>query len=285
MAWLITGGNGYVGKHLVQSLPETIRNNCFFPGRQDLDLCNWNSVKQYFEAHSIQRIVHLAASLDNDPKSLFESNIYGLFLLLDASRIFRVEHFLMVSTNNVYGTGKNNFKENDFYCPDPENRYGISKMYGEMAVQMLLEKSGIPYAIVRLGDVFGPKQKVGALLKAVVGNILAQQSQKLYGDGDRTRDYIYVDDVAYGLRFVMENCLQGIYNLATGTGTNVREIIATAERISECKEKTICVPVEREDHSRVVLDVSKLATAGFRANTSFEQGLRAIIKEERKNEQ
>ena len=281
MAWLITGGNGYVGNHLLQSLPEELRENCLCPRRQELNLSSWESVSRYFMTHEISRIVHLAAALDSDPKNLFESNIIAPYLLLEAARTYQVEYFLMASTNNVYGDGPKDFKEDDPYRPWTGNHYGISKMYGELAVRKLLEGTGTKWAIVRIGDIYGPKQKVGALLKAVVGNILGAKPQRLYGEGDRTRDYIYIEDVAAGIAFVLANRLQGVYNLATGKGTNVREIVAIAESISPCKENTVLVPVEKEDHSRVVLNVSKLAEAGFRAETGFVDGLRKIVEEEK----
>ncbi|MBQ6465557.1 MAG: NAD(P)-dependent oxidoreductase [Oscillospiraceae bacterium] len=281
MAWLITGGKGYVGSHLIRALPEELRADCLCPRRAELNLSSWESVKQYFETHEISRIVHLAAALDSDPKNLFESNIIAPYLLLEAARSYKVEYFLMASTNNVYGDGPEDFREDDAYHPWTGNHYGISKMYGELAVRTLLEGTDTQWAIVRIGDIYGPKQKVGALLKAVVGNILGARPQRLYGEGDRTRDYIYIDDVAEGFRFVLENKLQGVYNLATGKGTNVREIVAIAESISPCGEDTVLVPVEKEDHSRVVLNVDKLAAAGFRAPTGFAEGLKKIVEEEK----
>ena len=281
MAWLMTGGMGYVGEHLYRTMPEEMKLECLRPGRQELRLNSWESVRQFFEEHEVEQVIQLAAALDNDPNDLFESNIIGLYYLLQVVKEKHIKYFIMISGNNVYGERGAPFSEEDTYGPVPNNYYGISKMFGELAVRELLSGTDTQYAIVRIGDIYGPKQKTGALLKAVVGNILEGQPQKLYGEGERIRDYIYIDDVAEGLCFVFRNRLQGIYNLATGQGTSVREIVAIAEAISPSKEKTVHVQVDHEDRSCVVLDVRKLKEAGYSARITVEEGLKKIIAEEK----
>ena len=121
------------------------------------------------------------------------------------------------------------------YGPQPYNHYGLTKYVGEMIVRDQLDGSNTDYAIVRIADIYGPKQRTGALLQAVIGNIVAGNPQKKYGIGDRTRDYTYIDDVARGLAHVAVKRLSGIYNLCTGKGTSVARIIEIAEEISDCK--------------------------------------------------
>lgn len=276
---LITGATGYVGSHFLQALPEQQRQECLAPTRQEMDLTDPESVQEYFKAHSIDRVLHLAAVVDNtDSASLLNSNITGLYYLLRESKTAGVCHFVFASTNNVYGTAESHpFAETQPSFPDAGNRYGITKHYGELMVADMLDAS--TYAIVRIGDIYGPNQKTGALLKAVVNNIINVQPQRLYGQGDRTRDYIYIDDVVSGLLYILNKSLAGVYNLGTGTGTDVKEIIRIAEEISHCEMPTIFVPVEKEDHSKVVLDVTKLTKAGWSSTIPFAEGLRRIVEE------
>lgn len=278
---LVTGATGYVGRHFLQSLPDEVRRDCLTPSRQEFDLTDAASVQKFFKEHSVDRVLHLAAVVENkNLPALLGSNIIGLYYLLKECRASGVRYFAFASGNTVYGSaGKPPFPETQHCLPDSENWYSISKYYGELMVADMLPAS--LYAIVRIGDIYGPNQKTGALLKAVVNNILNAQPQRLYGQGDRTRDYIYIDDVVDGLRFILENSLTGVFNLATGTGTSVREILHIAEKLSNCKEPTIAVAVEKEDHSKIVLDTEKLEKTGWTAAVSFEEGLRRIVEEMR----
>ncbi len=279
---LITGATGYVGSHFLKAIPEHLRRDCLSPSRQEMDLTNADSVKLYFKTHSIDRVLHLAAGVDNlNTESLFNSNITGLYNLLRECQLTGLDYFVFSSGNNVYGTDKPcPFAEQQSCCPDMENQYGITKYCGELMVADMLDDS--TYAIVRIGDIYGPNQKTGALIKAVVKNIVHAEPQRLYGQGDRTRDYIYIDDVVSGLQYILEKKLTGVYNLATGVGTDVREIIHIAETLSDCKSPTIPIPVEHEDHSKVVLDITKIKNAGWAAEVSFKEGLGRIVEEARR---
>lgn len=282
MALLITGASGYLGSHFYRLIPDEKKETVLCPSHSELNLSDPQSVTSFFSSHKIENVLHLAACLDNnDEASLFRTNVAGVYHLVQACKTAGVSYLCFTSTNNVYGTsGSGYYSETDRPNPDANNRYGISKLFGEYAVQHLLEGSGMGYSIIRIGDVYGPKQKTGALLKAVISNIVQKNPQKKYGIGDRTRDYIYVDDVVSGLSYALEHRLQGIYNLGTGIGTSVSSIISAAEELSECKDETIPVSVEHEDHSHVVLDVSKLKKQGFQAEIGFFEGLSKIVEEE-----
>lgn len=279
---LITGATGYVGSHFLKAIPEHLRRDCLSPSRQEMDLTNADSVKLYFKTHSIDRVLHLAAALDNtDSVSLLNSNISGLYYLLQESKTAEIQHFVFASSNTVYGTRKAfSIPESQSDCPDADNHYAVTKYYGELMVKDVL--GGFRHTIVRIGDIYGPNQKTGALIKAVVKNIVHAEPQRLYGQGDRTRDYIYIDDVVSGLQYILEKKLTGVYNLATGVGTDVREIIHIAETLSDCKSPTIPVPTEHEDHSKIVLDITKLKNAGWEAEVSFKEGLGRIVEETRR---
>lgn len=283
MSILITGASGYVGKHLLEALPSEERAAYLTPSHKELNLSDEGSVSRYFGTHRVDKVIHLAAALDNDdPGQILSSNIEGLYYLLSVCAKHGVSYFLFVSGNNVYGTRKDGrFSETDRCRPLAGNRYGISKYCGELMVRDILSESSVKYGIARIADIYGPEQKTGALLKAVVGNIRQVKPQKLYGIGDRTRDYIYIDDVVAGLSFMMEHQAEGVYNLSTGVGTSVAEIIKVAEELSPCKEPTVYVAVEKEDHSCVVLNNAKLRTAGYTPNISIAEGLHRLVKDER----
>ncbi len=285
MALLITGASGYVGTWFINSLTANEKQNTLCPTHNTFDLNDYETMKVYFQSHSIDSVLHLAACLDSKNDSLlFQSNIVGVYNLLRLCQENNVSYVCFTSGNTVYGENSTHkHLETDSLAPSLKNRYAISKLYGELMVRQILDASPIKYSIVRIGDIYGPMQKTGALLKAVVKNIQSGQPQKLYGIGDRTRDYIYIDDVVAGLKHIIKNNLQGTYNLATGVGTSVSEIVSMAEAVSSCEEETIHVSVADEDHSHIVLNVDKLAKRGFCANMAFSEGLQKILKEENGN--
>lgn len=280
MATLITGASGYVGSHLLSAMTEAERSECLTPSHRELDLTDYQCVRGYFARHKIDCVIHLAACLDSGaPAELFSGNLEGVLHLLSACTEFGVSYLLYISGNNVYGSDdQKKFCEDDRCNPAVGNRYGLSKYCGELMTADYLKSSGIRYGILRIAVIYGPSQKTGALMKAIVNNIKNGQPQKLYGVGDRTRDYIYIDDVARGILFAARRQLEGVYNLSTGVGTRVAELIRLAEQISPCKEPTVLVPVEREDHSCVVLNNDKLRAAGFTPEVSVAEGLRRMAE-------
>ncbi len=284
MAVFITGAAGYVGRHFLQELPTEFLKDALMPDIDELDLADYNQLYSFFASHKIDQVFHLAAMLDNNNRpALFDSNVIAVYNLVVMCKLFKVKHLTFVSGNNVYVPNDGTpILESAPYGPQPYNHYGLTKYVGEMIVRDQLDGSGTEYAIVRIADIYGPKQRTGALLQAVIGNVVKVQPQKKYGIGDRTRDYIFINDVAKGLAHVAVNRLSGIYNLGTGKGTNVARIIEIAEDLSECKEPTIPVAVEKEDHTKVVLNAEKLAATGFRTRVTVEEGMKEIVNEAKK---
>jgi len=281
MKTLITGANGYIGKSLIQFMTE--QNIQIVPAtRKDFDYTDIDSIRCFFNNMSITKVIHLASVMDNqNTQGLFEINVLGLYNLLTVCCENKITHFTFASGNNVYGTKKDlPYEELDICEPDAKNLYGISKYVGELIIKEFCSNHKINYANVRIADIYGPQQKHGNLLKAIVGNAEEGKSLSLYGKGIRTRDYIYISDVVQGLMFISQNELQGEYNLATGVGTDVKHLLTLVNDILDQKLKIENIDVENEDESNVVLNPSKLANSGYSASINVTEGLKKIIKGE-----
>lgn len=279
MNYLITGASGYIGKYLCNELKK--RNIIFkSPSRYELDLSNYNTVCDYIRIHDIKKIVHLAAVIDTDNNSdVFESNIYMLYIVLRAAISEQIEHFTFVSTNNVYGTEYNRpIVENDPCIPHVDNSYAISKYVGELMVIDQFQRSMVKYAIARVADVYGPNQKKGELVKKIIQNIKNGVPQKIYGSGERQRDYIYVEDVSSALAYISENNLEGIYNVSTGIGTSVCKLVKYADKIAKHGIKHIEIEEDKEDKTCIILDNNKLLNKGYLHTISINEGIKKIIK-------
>ncbi len=281
MITMVTGANGYIGKNLIQAM--TVQNIQFFPvTRKDFDYTDINSIRLFLKNKNIKKVIHLASAMDNqNTQSLFEMNMLGLYNLLTVCNENRIAHFTFASSNNVYGTKKgSSYDELDICEPNTENLYGISKYVGELIIKDFCSNHKINYANVRIADIYGPQQKHGNLLKALVKKVEEKEHLSLYGKGVRTRDYIYISDVVKGLMFISQNELQGEYNLATGVGTNVKQLITFVNDILDQRLKIENIDVENEDESNVVLNPLKLTSSGYSASINVSQGLKKIIKGE-----
>ena len=279
MSLLITGGTGYIGKKLTQKLMEKY-NPIYSVGIEELDLQNYIEVLDFLKKNKINKIIHLGWKIENGNGVIYD-NVETLNNLLKASEEVQIEQFIFISGNNVYGTGLNgnSFSEKDRMNPDENNKYGISKYLGEELVKYLMNEKA---CIIRIADVYGPNQNHGNLIKGIISNLENKKNIQLYGEGKRERDYIYIDDVIRGLEFIYENNLTGIFNLGTGVGTSVKRI--TDIVIDICKNNGIntgldYVQVNKEDSSKVILNVEKLKNLGFCYNGTIEEGLRKIIEE------
>ncbi|ATV69982.1 NAD-dependent epimerase/dehydratase family protein [Fusobacterium pseudoperiodonticum] len=279
MSLLITGGTGYIGKKLTQKLMGKY-NPIYSVGIEELDLQNYVEVLDFLKKNKISKIIHLGWKMENNNEAIYD-NIEALNNLLKASEEVQVEKIIFTSTNNVYGTelNGNNFSEEDKTNLDENNKYGISKYLGEELVKYSMNEKA---CIIRIADVYGPNQNHGNLMKGIISNLENKKNIQLYGEGKRERDYIYIDDVIRGLEFIYENNLTGIFNLGTGVGTSVKRITDIVMDI--CKNNGIntsldYVQVNKEDSSKVILNVEKLKNLGFCYNVTIEEGLRKIIEE------
>jgi putative UDP-glucose 4-epimerase len=276
MSLLITGGTGYIGKKLVQQLRKK-NSNVYSIGIEDLNLLNYGDTLNFLKENNIKKIIHLGWSMNNENSAIYD-NIEAMSNLIKSCEEIQIEKFIFASTNNVYGTKIKNvpFLEEDRLSPDINNKYGISKYIGEKLAMYTLEKK---CCIIRIADVYGPGQNHGNLIKAIISNVENKENIKLYGKGERERDYIYIDDVIRGIEFIYENNLSGIYNLGTGEGTSVKKIVDIVLNLCQNRIGLDYIEAENEDTSKVVLNVEKLKKLGFNYSINIKEGLKKIIEE------
>lgn len=277
MSLLITGGTGYIGKKLVQQL-EKKYSPIHSVGIEELNLLNYTDTLNFLKDNNITEVIHLGWSMENENKAIYD-NTEALINLIRVCELVEVKKFIFASTNNVYGTSVDSclFSENDIPKPDDANKYGISKYIGEKLINYTLKEKS---CIIRIADVYGPGQTHGNLIKAIISNVENKENLKLYGKGERERDYIYIDDVIRGIEFIYENNLTGTYNLGTGVGTNIKKIVDIVLKICQNMIGFDYVKVEKEDTSKVILNIEKLKKLGFYSNITIEEGLKKILRKE-----
>lgn len=308
MTILITGGAGFIGSHFVRRMinqgkravvvdkltyagnlenlkdiiedPKKSRLFTFYKG----DVCNQELVEHILSVEGIDTVVNFAAETHVDRSILnastfIDTDMKGVFILLEASRQYKVKKFIQISTDEVYGTAyKDAFRETD--ALNPSNPYSASKAGGDRLAYSYWMTYGLPVIITRASNNYGPYQYPEKFIPLFITNALEDKKLPLYGDGKQVRDWIHVEDHCAGIDFLITYGIEGeVYNVGGG---NERCNIDTANLILEelNKPKTLLEHVkDREGHDRrYALDCTKLTSLGFKPQIAFEKGLKDTVQ-------
>jgi UDP-glucose 4-epimerase len=238
MKIVITGSEGYIAKYLIERLKDA-HKTLLIDKKIGIDITA-NMSSQYCFCPDI--VFHLAAWTSapesfNFPNETFLNNVMGTENVLKFGG-----KIIFASTAMVYGD-RLLAKENDI--PAPQSPYATSKLAAEQCIQ----HSGLPYVILRLGNVYGRESNKG-VIKAL------KEGGKIFGDGRNTRDYVHVDDVVDAMVQAMD-WSSGAYNIGTGRATSVLEI---ADILKVKKQFAPAIP---EKQKFVSLDCSMARTVGW----------------------
>jgi len=295
---VVTGGAGFIGKHLVHSLldnrhrvvivdrvatPKTLGSSHGLVGRK-MDVASISSlnVSGLREA----KIVHLAADVSvvksvRDPISTVRSNIGVTCEMLEFARKIDSERFVFSSTAAVYGDKRGRCRETD--PPSPASPYAVSKLACEHYCKLYSSLYGVQTVILRYFNVYGPGQSTNyaGVITRFVTRALNEEPPIISGDGNQTRDFIFVGDVVRATMAALEKPIPGgtIINIGTGRPTSVRSL---ADRILRILKLEHLHPVHtfarRGDvrHSRADTSIAR-AKLGFRSARGLDDGLLKTI--------
>ncbi len=273
MKVLITGGSGFIGSHIVEQLK---REN------YDLIIVDRNKSKQtYFEQQQIpyyaydihdknleyvfkqekpDAIIHLAAQISvplsmKDPVLDMKVNGYGTIKLLKLATKYHVKKFIFASSAAVYGT-PNYIPMDETHPVAPISFYGLSKAVGEQYIQMFQNIHDIDCCILRFANVYGPGQSVkGEAGVIAIFNHLMKQKLPLtiYGDGEQTRDFIYVKDIASACVASLQLTGSHTINISSDTACSLNELIQHFIHLFNYSAVTKYLPANLGDieHSRM----------------------------------
>jgi len=304
---LITGGAGFIGSNFIRYLMEKYQDykiinldKLTYAGNlenlRDIenkssyrfikgDICDRNIVEQTFSNNKIDAVVNFAAESHvdrsiEDPGVFIQTDVYGVFVLLEAATKYNTEVFLHISTDEVYGSIENgSFKETDPLAPN--SPYSASKAGAEMIVRSFYKTYGTSVLVTRTSNNFGPYQYPEKIIPLFVTNLIDGKKVPLYGDGMNVRDWIYVTDNCNALDFVLHKGEIGeIYNIGGG---NEKPNIWITKKILELlgKPESMIQPVEdRLGHDRrYSVDCTKIVMElGWKPQTDFTEALKKTVK-------
>jgi rmlD substrate binding domain protein len=295
----VTGGAGFIGSHLVDRLialghTVLVIDNLTTGVREfvnpkavfiEMDVRDAN-IESIFADFKPQVVFHEAAqtmvpaSMEN-PKMDCDVNLLGLVNILEASRKHKVEHFLMPSSAAVYGD-LDTLPLTEDMIGKPTSFYGLTKLTGEGYLRIYEQAFGLKTVCFRYSNVYGPRQGdggEGGVISIFTRLINEGQGLTIFGDGEQTRDFIYVDDVVEAnIKAMNHPELTGIYNISTNTSTSVNKLVSYFKSISN-KDLPVYYEAERTGdirHSRLCNQKAKV-DFDFLATVDLERGLRDTI--------
>ena len=227
---------------------------------------------------------HVDRSLLGDA-SFIETDVRGVFVLLEEARRREVRKFIQISTDEVYGS----IAEGSFHEESPlhpRNPYAASKAGGDRLAYSYFASYRLPVVITRASNNYGPYQYPEKLIPLFVTNAIDGQPLPLYGDGRNVRDWLYVKDHAAAIDFLLDAGEPGeTYNIAGGNEAENIDITRKVLELLGRPESLIRFVDDRQGHDRrYSLDAGKLARLGFRCATPFEEGLAETVRWYRERE-
>lgn len=308
MTILVCGGAGFIGSAFVRllraqpsvsriavldaltyagnlsTLAEDLRDPrvAFYPGRiQDPTV-----VEGVLKAEQITHIVNFAAESHNDRAmlevgSFIQTDVYGVYVLLEAVRKFKIERFLHVSTDEVYGSiDEGEFTEQSPI--EPNTPYSASKAGGEMQIRAAVKAHGVPALWTRGGNTYGPYHFPEKLIPFFITRLIDGKKVPVYGDGSQVREWIHCDDHAAGIWHALQHGQVGeAYNVGDQNerrNMEVVKILLEETGRDDSYVKSIPDPRRGAHDKRYSMSASKLGALGWKPVRPFESSLREVVQ-------
>lgn len=301
---LITGGAGFIGSHLAETLlnlgadvivfdnfltgkEENLENSQKFKSFQLIkgDVNKWPEIKKVFENHKIDFIFHLAAlvgvkrTLENPFRVL--EDIEGIKNLVKLCRQYKVKKIIFSSSSEVYGDPKTLPEKEDETPLDSRLPYAVVKGVGENYFKALWQVYKIPTTSLRLFNVYGPRQDCsgyGFVIPIFISQVLKNQNPTIFGDGTQTRDFVFIKDCVDSMIKTLEVSESNgqIINIGKGKETTILELAQKIIKISGENLKPVFLPPRKEGEiKRRCPDVTKMKKIlGFYPRHSLDEGLK-----------
>ena len=304
MKYFVTGGAGFIGSNYVNLLlsevkdvesvtvfdnftyaanPKNLEKHISDPRLKIVrgDICDTESVGDRLKGHNT--IVHFAAESHVDrsieDSSVFvRTNVLGTYVLLEAARQNRVETFIHISTDEVYGSLENDSATEEFPL-HPNSPYAASKAASDLLARSYFVTHGLDVRITRCCNNYGPNQYPEKVIPVLTRAGLNHQKLPIYGNGKNIREWIYVRDHCRGIQIALEHGSPGeIYNIGTGLHLSNLDLASKVISALNLPRDSVQFVEDRKGHDfRYSVDSSKIKALGFSEETDFKNGLTSTI--------
>jgi UDP-glucose 4-epimerase len=303
MRALVTGGGGFIGSHLVDRLLQdghdvrvldnfaTGRRENLLDVRDDVELVE-GDIQSYERVHNAVRgcdlVAHLAA-LPSVPRSVQDpltsnaTNVTGTLNVLLAARDAEVERVVYASSSSVYGANPELPKHEELSAL-PISPYAVAKLAGEGYCRAFFDVFGVETVALRYFNVFGPRQdplsQYAAVIPRFITGLLAGTAPVIFGDGEQSRDFTYIENVVDGTTRALTTPGNGgkVFNVAAGHGVTLNDLVRQLLELIGGDIEAIYEPPRPGDVKHSKADVSRAEAAlGYRPSVPIEEGLRKTL--------
>jgi len=303
--YLVTGGAGFIGSNIVEELlkrGEKVRildnfstgkreNVLQFLDKVELvegDIRSYHIVRAAVEG--VDFILHQAALPSvprsiNDPLTTNEVNVVGTLNILNAAKDVGAKRIVYASSSSIYGDLETMPKTEDM-LPKPLSPYAVSKLAGEKYCQVFTRLYGLETVALRYFNVFGPHQDPSSQYSAVIPKFIKMiqngQSPMVYGDGEQSRDFTFVQNVVHANLLACEEGLENlsgeVFNIAYGKRVTINHLVKHLNTILQTDVKPIYADPRPGDVKHSLANIGKARQfLGYEPEIDFEEGLRRTI--------
>lgn len=300
---IVTGGAGFIGSHLAGLLANRDYHVIILDDLATGKMSNVESLLKKTNVEFIQGsiidlpllqqlfqgvdfIFHQAAipsvprSIE-DPSASHNVNVTGTLNVLLAARDNNVSKVVYASSSSVYGDTPELPKVEDMPT-SPLSPYAVTKLAGEYYCRVFHRTYGLPTVCLRYFNVYGPKQDTESQYAAAIPKFIMRIAKKnspiIFGDGEQTRDFTFVKDVAEANLLTVESDVTGIFNIARGTRVTINQLVQVVIGIMGSNNvKPVYDKPRPGDIRHSLADISKAKTFGYKPRYSLEEGLKETI--------
>ncbi|MDY8166249.1 NAD-dependent epimerase [Bacillus thuringiensis] len=326
MKILVTGAIGFIGFHLTKRLLaqginvigvdslndyydiflkkdrlKILRENNNFEFHK-MDISNKEKLNKIFTDREVNIVINLAAqagvrySIDN-PDSYINSNLVGFVNILEACRLYNIEHLIYASSSSVYGANTNIPFSTKDSVNHPVSLYAATKKSNELLAHTYSHLFNIPTTGLRFFTVYGPWGRPDMAYYSFTRNIIEENTIKVFNNGDMKRDFTYIDDIVEAMIRLLDNvpiynggwdtanpdpsssyAPYKIYNIGNNNPIKLMDFINVLEKLIGKKARIEFLPLQQGDVKETYADISDLQTdVGFSPSTTIAEGLTQFV--------
>ena len=300
---VVSGGAGFIGSHLAEEL---VRRGYRVLIIDDLSTGKLENIKDLLKENSVEFVqgsitdLPLLQNLFKDAKYVFhqaalarvprsiedpltanEVNVKGTLNVLLAARDNGVRKVIYASSSSVYGDTPTLPQKEDM-PPNPLSPYALTKLAGEYYCNIFRQIYGLSTVSLRYFNVYGPRQdphsQYATVIPAFIGRISQNLPPVIYGDGEQSRDFTYIEDVVRANILAAENDAEGVYNIGNGKNTTINQLADIILKLMQKDLQPIHDKPRPGDPRHTLADISKAEDFGYEPKWTLEDGLKRVIR-------
>ena len=298
MKYLITGGAGFIGSHLVSKIIDSaekiiVIDNLITGNMSNIDKFKKNKnfefvqhdIQHHFDPkENIDYVIHLAScaspvAYSENPINTLKSGSIGTINALGIARKYNSK-FLLTSTSEVYGDPKESPQSESYWGNvnpvGPRSMYDESKRFAEAATQAYITEYSVNASIIRIFNTYGPNMQLddGRVVTNFIVQALGNEDITIYGNGQQTRSFSYIEDTVNGLLKALYYKKPDIFNIGNDNEITILELAQIILKLTNSKSKIVNNPLPKDDPMQRRPDLNKSQSIlGYKTQVDLEEGL------------